>query len=58
MTKHNFVLYLSEDVATVPVKGEFLFIKGDVMPFSIYGAGSITLKIRAFPFSAFASAVI
>lgn len=50
--------YLSKNVATVPIKGEFLIIKSDVMPFSVYGAGSITLTICAFPFSAFASAMI
>lgn len=52
------VLYLCEDITTVPIKGEFLFIKSDIMSFSIYGTGTITCMISAFPFSAFAGAIM
>lgn len=55
MIKHRPVLYLGEDVVTVTIKRELLLIKRDVMPFSIYGTGPITLKICTFPFSPCAS---
>lgn len=58
MGEHKFVSNLRENVAAVPTEEEFLAIKSDVMPFSIYGAGPVTFVVCAVPCSASASAVI
>lgn len=58
MTKYKHILYLSKGIFTVTIKRESLVIKGDVMPFSIYGAGPIAFFICTAPTSSLASTIM
>lgn len=57
MTKKLCVLYLCQNIFTVPKKEELFIIKSGVMTFSVHCAGGVARALRTLPKSCFAFAV-
>lgn len=49
---------LSKHIAADSIEEEFLLIKSDVMPFSVYGAGAAAVVLGAFPLAVSAGAAV